>query len=57
MRVGRSAKLVLAGAEHLRVRLELAVDFKANDDFVIGGGEWGGGGGHKIRVTIINRSS
>ena len=46
MRIGSAAELVLARAEHLRVRLELAVDFKADHDFVIGGGEGGGNGGH-----------
>jgi hypothetical protein len=45
MRIGRPAEFVFAAAEHLRVRLELDVDFKSDDDFVIGGGE-GGGDGH-----------
>ncbi len=43
MRIGCAAKLVFTRAEHLRVRLELDVDFKSDHDFVIGGGERGGG--------------
>jgi hypothetical protein len=43
MRVGRAAELVLAAAKHLRVGLELNVNFEADDGLVIGGGACGGG--------------
>jgi hypothetical protein len=46
MRIGRATEFVFAAAKHLRVRFQLAMDFKANHDFVIGSGE-GGGGCHK----------
>jgi hypothetical protein len=53
MRIGRPAEFVFAAAKHFRVRLELAVDFKADHDFVIGGGEGGGGchGGNFDGIT------
>jgi hypothetical protein len=51
MRIGRPAEFVFARAKHFRVRLKLAVNFQANDGFVIGGSE-GGGGCHKSKCSI-----
>jgi len=51
MGIARAAELVLARAKHLRIRLELAVDFQSDHDFVISGGE-GGGGGHKLVIYL-----
>jgi hypothetical protein len=51
MQIRHSADSVFARAEHLRVRLELEVDFEVDDD-VVGGGD-GRSGGHGF-VSNVN---